>query len=61
MRRAGLIVGETLRDLRSMVEPGVTTHELDAYAEKKIRAAGADADIQGLSRLSGVDLRLGQR
>src|SRR5499433_1625939 len=41
MRRAGLIVAETLRDLRKMVEPGVTTRQLDAYAEKKIRSAGA--------------------
>jgi methionyl aminopeptidase len=47
MRRAGLIVAETLRDLRSMVEPGVTTRELDAYAEKKIRAAGAHPTFKG--------------
>src|SRR5215475_7439350 len=33
MRRAGLIVAETLRDLRKMVEPGVTTRQLDAYAD----------------------------
>jgi len=41
MRRAGLIVAETLRELRRMVEPGISTRQLDAYAEKKIRAAGA--------------------
>ncbi|MDQ3012899.1 MAG: type I methionyl aminopeptidase [Acidobacteriota bacterium] len=41
MRRAGLIVAETLRELRGMVEPGITTRQLDAYAEKKIRSAGA--------------------
>lgn len=41
MRRAGLIVAETLRELRAMVEPGITTRQLDAYAEKKIRAADA--------------------
>ncbi|MEO6726537.1 MAG: type I methionyl aminopeptidase [Blastocatellia bacterium] len=41
MRRAGLIVAETLRELRGMVEPGITTRQLDAHAEKKIRSAGA--------------------
>ena len=30
-----------------MVEPGVTTRELDAYAEKKIRAAGAHPTFKG--------------
>jgi methionyl aminopeptidase len=47
MRRAGLIVAETLRDLRSMVEPGVTTRELDTYAENKIRSAGAYPTFKG--------------
>ena len=41
MRRAGLIVAETLRELRGMVEPGITTNQLDFHAEKKIRSAGA--------------------
>ena len=47
MRRAGLIVAETLRDLKQMVEPGITTRELDAYAEQKIRAAGAYPTFKG--------------
>jgi methionyl aminopeptidase len=47
MRSAGLIVAETLRDLRRMVEPGITTRDLDAYAEKKIRSAGADPTFKG--------------
>lgn len=41
MRRAGLIVAETLRELRRLVEPGITTRQLDSAAEKKIRAVGA--------------------
>ncbi len=41
MRDAGLIVARTLRALRHMVEPGITTKELDAFAEKNIRDAGA--------------------
>ncbi|MCI0338348.1 MAG: type I methionyl aminopeptidase [Acidobacteria bacterium] len=47
MRRSGLIVAETLRDLRRMVEPGITTRDLDAYAEKKIRSAGAYPTFKG--------------
>lgn len=47
MRRAGLVVAETLSDLRRMVEPGVTTRDLDAYAERKIRAAGAIPTFKG--------------
>jgi methionyl aminopeptidase len=47
MRRAGLIVAETLRDLKQMVEPGITTRELDAYAESKIRASGASPTFKG--------------
>jgi len=41
MRRAGLVVGETLSLLRDAVAPGVTTLELDALAENHIRARGA--------------------
>ena len=47
MRRAGLIVAETLRDLRKMVEPGITTRQLDSAAEKKIRAIGAYPTFKG--------------
>lgn len=47
MRKAGLIVAETLRDLRLMVAPGVSTRELDAYAENKIRSAGAYPTFKG--------------
>lgn len=47
MRRAGLIVAETLRELRNMVEPGVTTLHLDSFAEKKIRSAGAYPTFKG--------------
>ena len=47
MRRAGQVVAETLRDLRKMVEPGVTTRELDAHAEHKIRSSGAYPTFKG--------------
>ncbi|GAB2969146.1 type I methionyl aminopeptidase [Nocardioides montaniterrae] len=41
MRRAGLVVGQTLELLRGAVRPGVSTDELDRLAEENIRAAGA--------------------
>jgi methionyl aminopeptidase len=40
MRRAGLLVGETLELLRDACRPGITTGELDRLAEDNIRAAG---------------------
>ena len=53
MRQAGLIVAETLRDLRRMVEPGITTRELDAFAETKIRNAGAYPTFKGYRGFPG--------
>jgi methionyl aminopeptidase len=47
MRRAGMIVAETLRELRAMVAPGISTRELDAYAENRIRSAGAYPTFKG--------------
>jgi methionyl aminopeptidase len=47
MRRAGLVVGETLEVLRDHVKAGVTTAELDAIAEEHIRAAGATPSFKG--------------
>jgi len=41
MRRAGIVVGETLELLREAVKPGITTAELDAIAEDHIRGSGA--------------------
>lgn len=47
MRRSGLIVADTLARLRRMVEPGITTLELDAVAEANIRGAGAIPTFKG--------------
>ena len=47
MRRAGLVVAETLALLRSAVAPGVTTKELDALAEEHIRQSGATPNFLG--------------
>ena len=61
MREAGRLVGEVLTELAAHVAPGVTTADLDALAEKTHRAGGRDAGVQGLSRVSGDDLRVDQR
>jgi methionyl aminopeptidase len=47
MRRAGLVVAETLELLRSSVRAGVTTKELDQIAEEQIRANGAVPSFLG--------------
>jgi methionyl aminopeptidase len=47
MRRAGLVVGETLALLADAVAPGITTGELDALAEQHIRASGAVPSFLG--------------
>lgn len=47
MRRAGLVVGETLETLRAACRPGVTTAELDAIAEESIRSKGAVPSFKG--------------
>jgi methionyl aminopeptidase len=47
MRAAGQLVGQVLRELRAMVEPGLTTIEVDAAAEKMIRDGGAYPTFKG--------------
>ena len=41
MRQAGLVVATALRAAAAAVEPGISTAELDAIAEREIRGAGA--------------------
>ncbi len=40
MRQAGKVVADVLSKLQEMIEPGVTTHELDHMAEAYIRSQG---------------------
>ncbi len=47
MRKAGAVVGDTLRMLRGMIEPGVTLKALDREAEKLIRSRGAKPTFKG--------------
>ena len=41
----GLITADALQAVRAMIAPGVTTGELDAEAERVIRAAGAEPNF----------------
>jgi methionyl aminopeptidase len=47
MREAGLLVADTLQALAAAAQPGVTTAELDALAEERIRGAGAVPSFKG--------------
>jgi methionyl aminopeptidase len=48
MRAAGRLTGEILRDLRKMVAPGVTTLDLDRFAEQRAKDAGAIPAFKGV-------------
>src|SRR5438105_14895675 len=47
MREAGRLVGEVLTELAGQVAPGVSTGDLDALAERRIREAGAMPAFKG--------------
>jgi methionyl aminopeptidase len=47
MRAANALVAGVLADLAAMVEPGVTTSQLDAEAERLVRASGAEPAFKG--------------
>ena len=47
MRRAGLLVGETLQLLREVIKPGMTTSALDAVAAANIKRGGGTPNFLG--------------
>lgn len=47
MRESGRIVATVLKEISQIVEPGMTTADLDAYAEKRIREMGATPSFKG--------------
>lgn len=47
MRQASAIVATVLKEIMGMVEPGMTTADLDAHAEKRIREMGATPSFKG--------------
>ena len=47
MRVSGAIVATVLKEISTTVEPGMTTADLDAIAEKRIREMGATPSFKG--------------
>ena len=47
MRRSSHIVATVLKEIAEIVEPGMTTADLDAHAEKRIREMGAVPSFKG--------------
>ncbi len=47
MRAAGKLVGQVLQELRGMVQPGISTLEVDREAERMIRDGGALPTFKG--------------
>jgi methionyl aminopeptidase len=47
MREAGLVVARMLKAAAAAAEPGISTAELDAIAEREMRAAGAASSFKG--------------
>ena len=47
MRQASKIVATVRREVMAMVEPGQTTGDLDAFAERRIREMGATPSFKG--------------
>ena len=47
LRQSNLLVGMTLAEVAKMIEPGVTTKQLDARAEEFIRDHGAIPTFKG--------------
>jgi methionyl aminopeptidase len=53
MREAAKIVATVLKEISQMVQPGMTTADLDAYAEKRIRQMGATPSFKGYHGFPG--------
>jgi methionyl aminopeptidase len=47
MRQSAKIVATVLKEISELVKPGMTTADLDAYAEKRIREMGATPSFKG--------------
>jgi methionyl aminopeptidase len=47
MRQAARIVATVLKEISELIEPGMTTLDLDAHAEKRIREMGATPSFKG--------------
>src|SRR5262245_37956871 len=54
VRESGALLSRVLTELVSLVKPGVTTGELDALAEKRMREAGGEPSFKGYRTASDV-------
>ena len=54
LRQANLLVGRTLAEVAKIIEPGVTTKQLDRIAEEFIRDNGAIPTFKGYPNYEGV-------
>ncbi|MGD1702682.1 type I methionyl aminopeptidase [Dapis sp. BLCC M229] len=53
MRQSCKIVATVLKEISQIVKPGMTTADLDAYAEKRIREMGATPSFKGYHGFPG--------
>ncbi|MEH2168108.1 MAG: type I methionyl aminopeptidase [Nostoc sp.] len=53
MRKSSAIVATVLKEISELVKPGMTTADLDAYAEKRIREMGATPSFKGYHGFPG--------
>lgn len=53
MRHSGKIVATVLAEIAAMVEPGMTTADLDTYAQKRIEEMGAIPSFKGYHGFPG--------
>jgi len=53
MRRSARIVATVLKEIAERVQPGMTTADLDAYAEQRIRDLGATPSFKGYHGFPG--------
>ena len=53
MRKAGILVGQTLELIHRNIKPGITTGELDALAEENIRSFGGIPSFKGYHGFTG--------
>ncbi|MBH8575895.1 type I methionyl aminopeptidase [Nostocaceae cyanobacterium CENA369] len=53
MRQSAKIVATVLKEISELVKPGMTTSDLDAYAEKRIREMGATPSFKGYHGFTG--------
>ncbi|MEH2193228.1 MAG: type I methionyl aminopeptidase [Nostoc sp.] len=53
MRQSSAIVATVLKEISELVKPGMTTADLDAHAEKRIREMGATPSFKGYHGFPG--------